>query len=434
MLKVRKKRAEMGVGTLIIFIAMLLVAAVAAGVLIQTAGSLQEKSLATGQQSRSQISTNARVIEVSATDGRFGNLTDFQEIVKLSPGSEPIKLDQIIFTFNTKDSTSTLKYKGTDGICMRDNSVGYNTWNEERLPQIQDYRGRDTGSGSGAAYMINHLLRRTTYVDLDGDHAAEFVNVCPGGTLCASPYNDTDNAILINMSTDGPVYVLLENDDGSIVNLSETDATSGMNITSLAIGEYGYISAYRDNADSTYTISDLDPGTPSSYFRIFTNRFTLDEDYDDDGLDDYLAVNDTEVALFLSHGETLTVALGANVSLGAYNISVAGTFSNSTYDYAAIAILANMTESRWLPEGSIVITPEREGEGYFVAVYEQEGTNHVAGNLQRGDIIRICLEAPGEIVEDEEVRLNFIPKIGTATLTQFVTPDVISTERTYLYP
>ena len=72
------KKAEMGVGTLIVFIAMLLVAAIAAGVLIQTAGSLQEKSLSTGQQARAQISTNARVIEVSASDGRNGNVTDFQ--------------------------------------------------------------------------------------------------------------------------------------------------------------------------------------------------------------------------------------------------------------------------------------------------------------------------------------------------------------------
>ena len=83
---------------------------------------------------------------------------------------------------------------------------------------------------------------------------------------------------------------------------------------------------------------------------------------------------------------------------------------------------------------SVILTPYKEGEGYFTGIYEQTGTNHVAGNLQRGDIIRFCFEAPVEITEDEEVRLNFIPKIGTPTLTQFVTPDVVSTQRVYLYP
>jgi len=127
------KKGEMGVGTLIVFIAMLLVAAVAAGVLIQTAGSLQEKSLSTGQQAESQISTHAETIEVSATDGRDGDLTDFQEIVKLAPGSDAIKLDQVIFTFNTQDSTATLKYRGTSSICEVSNVNGYNTYADENI-------------------------------------------------------------------------------------------------------------------------------------------------------------------------------------------------------------------------------------------------------------------------------------------------------------
>jgi len=307
------KKAEMGVGTLIIFIAMLLVAAIAAGVLIQTAGSLQEQSLATGQQARSQISTNARVIEVSGSDGRNGNLTDFQQIVKLSPGSDPIKLAQIIFTFNTKDKTSTLKYRGTNGICHLNNTDGYNTYNEEYLGDV------DTSANS---YRLAE--------DLDDDCADDFVYI-----------NDADALnITFNLSQAGAFYV-----SAATVNLSNAS------------------------------------GTPVN---LGTNSWTIQ--------------NATTTFATV----TLSGSSGTNDTLD----------SNSTF----------------------LVTPYKEGEGYFVAIYEQTGTNHVAGNLQRGDVIRLCYEAPGQIQEDEEVRLNPIPKIGTPTLTKFVTPDVISTERVYLYP
>jgi archaellin len=107
------RRAEMGVGTLIIFIALLLVAAVAAGVLIQTAGSLQQRALATGSQSTGQISTNAQVIEVSAVDGTT-SMENFSLIVKLSPGSNAIELDSVTFTVGTMNTTTTYTYSGDD--------------------------------------------------------------------------------------------------------------------------------------------------------------------------------------------------------------------------------------------------------------------------------------------------------------------------------
>ena len=109
---IAQKRAEMGVGTLIIFIALLLVAAVAAGVLIQTAGSLQQKALSTGSQATGQISTNAVVVEVSATDGT-ATLDNFSAVMKLAPGSDPIELDSVTLTFGTKNTTQTLTYDST---------------------------------------------------------------------------------------------------------------------------------------------------------------------------------------------------------------------------------------------------------------------------------------------------------------------------------
>ncbi len=102
----------MGVGTLIIFIALLLVAAVAAGVLIQTAGSLQQKALSTGTQATGQISTNAVTLEVSATDGT-GTMDNFSHVMKLAPGSDPIELSSVTITFGTKNTTQTLVYDST---------------------------------------------------------------------------------------------------------------------------------------------------------------------------------------------------------------------------------------------------------------------------------------------------------------------------------
>ncbi len=435
-----QKKAEMGVGTLIVFIAMLLVAAVAAGVLIQTAGSLQEKSLSTGDQAKAQISTNARVIEVSAADGRDGNLTDFEQIIKLSPGSDPIKLDQVIFTFNTDDRTSTLKYRGKDSLCIKNNSVGYNTWNKEVMPLLEDFQGRDTSEA--LAKQINHIVPANVEVDLDDDGLTDYMWVCApqnigGVEYCPAPYNNTDNYLVFNLSTAGLIYVRVVNDDGSVVNLSDNgNPDSGMNITRLQIASYGFISAYRDNAGTAYAMRWTDPpGIGSSYFRIFKEPYKLDEDYDDDGLDDEFAVNDTHAIIILGSGTWLSVPLGVDISAAPSNFTVSDDILNTSGDtLASIEIDAKMTQAGYLPAHSVIITPYDYGQGYFSAVYEQDGTNFVPGNLQRGDILRVCYEAPGEITEDSLVRINFIPKIGTPTLTQFVTPDVISTERIYLYP
>jgi flagellin-like protein len=99
-------RGQVGIGTLIVFIAMVLVAAIAAGVLVNTAGFLQENAEQTGQQAQSQVSDRLTVVSAYATDdlsdnGDYDNVT---LIVMRSAGANNINV-----------SETTVSYVGPSG-------------------------------------------------------------------------------------------------------------------------------------------------------------------------------------------------------------------------------------------------------------------------------------------------------------------------------
>jgi archaeal flagellin FlaB len=111
-----RKKAEMGMGTLIIFIAMILVAAVAAGVLISTTETLQNKALATGKATSTEVGTSMTVVQLYAEDGTNQNLEEFTEVIKLSSGSEPIRFTDLLLTMSLDNTSADYEY-GSNITC-----------------------------------------------------------------------------------------------------------------------------------------------------------------------------------------------------------------------------------------------------------------------------------------------------------------------------
>ena len=96
------KNGAQGIGTLIIFIALILVAAVAAGVLVSTVGKLQGKAENTGTEIQQRLGTGFEVVEVVSNDTSDGQIDAGTDTIlvtaRLSPGSDPIKFGDITIT------------------------------------------------------------------------------------------------------------------------------------------------------------------------------------------------------------------------------------------------------------------------------------------------------------------------------------------------
>jgi flagellin-like protein len=102
-------RGQVGIGTLIVFIALVLVAAVAAGVLINTAGELQSRASDTGDDAQAQVSNQIDVVSATGEDGNGdGSIETLTLVVKKSPGSDPIDLTEATIEYTSSSDSATL--------------------------------------------------------------------------------------------------------------------------------------------------------------------------------------------------------------------------------------------------------------------------------------------------------------------------------------
>ena len=88
----------MGIGTLIIFIAIVLVAAVAASVIVSTAYVLQQQAQDTADQAIAEVSTGFRIVDVFGTRLNQTNTAIQVVYVKLGlmSGSSPINFQDVV--------------------------------------------------------------------------------------------------------------------------------------------------------------------------------------------------------------------------------------------------------------------------------------------------------------------------------------------------
>lgn len=129
----KNNAGDVGIGTLIIFIAMVLVAAVAAAVLIQTSGVLQQKAQSTGKEATAEVSSNLKIVSVLGMRNAIGatdNVENMDVVVELSAGGADIDFSKAIIKYINETRAVTLSWETgtypTDGLHF--------TYSEDRDP------------------------------------------------------------------------------------------------------------------------------------------------------------------------------------------------------------------------------------------------------------------------------------------------------------
>ena len=175
---------DMGIGAMIVFIAMVLVAGIAASVLIQTANRLEIQAMTTGQQTTGEVSTGLAVVDI---EGQVDTqkISEMTITVKCRAGSSPIDLNQTVIEMTDGSKKVLLSYNSAK------------TWNFNSSVDTND------GSvfGTGAWNETNEEFGILVLNDIDGSvtsslpviNRGDLVMLCISTTSCFSGLDPRDD-------------------------------------------------------------------------------------------------------------------------------------------------------------------------------------------------------------------------------------------------
>jgi len=110
------EEASIGIGTLIVFIALILVAAIAASIITQTAETLQQRAYSVGKQTIREVSSGMKIIDLTGyTDSNRSVIQYLAITIKCRAGSYDIDLTETLL-YISYDNLTVLTHSNNSGV------------------------------------------------------------------------------------------------------------------------------------------------------------------------------------------------------------------------------------------------------------------------------------------------------------------------------
>jgi len=153
-----KDIGSIGVGAMIVFIAMVLVAGIAASVLIQTSTKLESQALATGQETTAEVSSGLEVVGIEGYN-MSGKIQFLAIIVRARAGSSDIDLNTTVLEITDSVTKNFLNQNPNNYTAQA--SIGGNLFDGAFYPNLNTDFGvivledADGSCSSGTSAVIN---------------------------------------------------------------------------------------------------------------------------------------------------------------------------------------------------------------------------------------------------------------------------------------
>ncbi|MBA2861665.1 archaellin/type IV pilin N-terminal domain-containing protein [Methanococcus maripaludis] len=389
----KSKKGASGIGTLIVFIAMVLVAAVAASVLINTSGFLQQKASTTGKESTDQVASG---LQVDGVTGLASTTLD-KMVVYITPNA------------------------GSAAIDLKETKI-FVTYDDQN--QVLSYDGLLAASADGDIFSSTAALSLTTadVVVTRGGDRITIVTATDVSTLTEG------TAVTLAPATAQSV------DDVWITGIADIDGVTGTVISSTGAGPYTLVIAL-DSDDATTLVAIADGTKDSIKINGIDNIDMTSATFTEDANDGTViaitgaTAEDIDTDSGLSNGDTASITLddGSIVS------AVSGTVSNIGDDTITItAAITAVTEDETYTDttGSLSGTTVWDGvdaSSFKILVLQGTVTD---GVIDKGDLVGVAIDTNaifGGIPNREAVSAKLQPEFGAPGIVSFTTPATYST-------
>ena len=214
----RDTEGSIGIGAMIVFIALILVAAVASTIIIKTAEELQQNAESTSDDTRKEISGKVNIIQIIVNGSTNDDLDSMIVTAKIASGSTDVQV---------RDIEWALVCGGANGFGLITGNLGTENWYGGALdgtnpsPNADRLNGADYAAGDELAAGTTFKFDINVDIDASDDSVSNNDNTLDAGEAACNASAGVGETLELKMIVDGGGTTISELQIESVVSGKE---------------------------------------------------------------------------------------------------------------------------------------------------------------------------------------------------------------------